>query len=226
MFESIKAKTPQQLWDKHRSEFLRIYASEQGLKIKHSDLEKWFIDSAGKQYYRFPKQMAMPLERMGKLKEFYTHFSAGISGEEMDKLLASMDKILSEGIGKPETASRIGALIHILKERRQFVFHTELLYNILATQAIREDERPDVFSNEIQIEKVAQFKEEVKQSNSYFFFQQTQLTTPIDLLRFSQDEWMELWQESLIQQESFQKMLDLILTSDESKSKTKSSAVS
>lgn len=226
MFEALKPKSPQELWNKYRAEFLKIYASEQGLKIAHKDLEKWFIDSNGKQYYKFPKSMSLPIERKGHLTDLYTHLSSGISGEEMDKLLSAMDNILSQGVGKPEVASKLGAIIHILKERRKLIFHTEILYNILAVQAIREDEAPDTYSTEIQLQKVAQFKEEVSKSNSYFFFQQTRLHTPIDLLSLTPEEWASLWEESQVQQGAMEKMLDLVLTSGESKKKGQTSTSS
>ena len=209
--------TPFSYWKKHKAELLKIYALEQDAKIETSALEKWFIDSNGKQYFKFPKQMALPIERMGKLNEFYTHLSAGISGSEMAKIISAMDNILSEGIGKPETASKMGALVHILKQRQQLVFHTEILYNILAVQAIREDEKPEVYSNEMQMEKVSQFKEEVANQNSYFFFHQTQLQTPIDLLKLSQAEWTTLWAESEAEQQALREILDLLVTSNELK---------
>lgn len=220
---SLRNKSTEQLWKLHREDFLKIYASEQGLKIGHVDLEKWFIDSLGKQYYKFPKLMALPIERMGKLNELYSHLSAGISGSEMAKLTSAMDLILSQGIGKPEIASKLGAIVHILKERQKLIFHTEILYNILAVQAIREDERPDVYNNQIQMEKVTQFKEEVAQSNAHFFFHQIQLQTPIDLLRLSQSEWTALWHDSVVSQEALGEMLDLILTFKESKNQKQTS---
>lgn len=200
-----------EIWEAHKAEFLKLLAAEQSEKITHAALEKWFIDSEGNQYYRFPKTMALPLERLGHLKGYYTWLASGVSGAEMEQIIHSMETVLSEGIGRVETAAKLGTLVHLLKERQQMVVHTEIIYNILAVQAIREDERPDVFNNQIQLEKVAQFKKEVAMNNAYFFFHQTQLKTPIDLLTLSREEFITLWAESEIHQTTLKQILDLIL---------------
>lgn len=199
------------LFDNHKEEFLKFYASSQSEKLTHSSLEKWFVDRNGKQYYRFPKSMAMPLELIGRLKGFVTWMSSGLSGQEMKEFRETGNKLLSEGIGKPETAAKMGALFHALEERENMAVHTELYYNILAIQAIREDESPDDYNNQIHIEKVNQFKEEVDNSNSYFFFQQKELTLPYDLSKISISEWTALWHESLALQQAWKPVMDFLL---------------
>lgn len=200
----------QTLFTENKEEFNKFFASTQKDKITHSNLEKWFIDSNGVQYYQFPKKMALPVERLGQLKGYYTFLASGLSGEEHLKIIEAEEKILSEGIGKPETAAKLGALVHLKRERLKMVLHPELYYNIIAVQMIREDEDPVVFNNQIHLEKVAQFKTEVQKQNVYFFFQQIQLQEPINLLRISQAEFTVLWHESEAQIASLQEILTIV----------------
>lgn len=210
----VKKKSVQEqlqfLFDNNKEEFNKFFASTQSQKITHSNLEKWFIDSNGVQYYQFPKKMALPVERLGQLKGYYTFLASGLSGEEHIKIIEQEEKILSEGIGKPETAAKLGALIHIKRERLKLVLHTELYYNIIAVQAIRDDEDPVVFNQQIHLQKVAQFKTEVQKQNAYFFFQQIQLQEPINLLRISQAEFTTLWHESEVAIQSLTEVLSIV----------------
>lgn len=210
----VKKKTVneqlQTLFTEHKEEFNKFFASTQSQKITHKELEKWFIDSNGAQYYQFPKKMSLPIERLGNLKGYYTFLSSGLSGSEHERIIEAEEKILSEGIGKPETAAKLGALIHLKRERLKLVVHPELLYNIIAVQMIREDEDPAIFNNQIHLEKVAQFKTEVQKQNAYFFFHQIQLQEPINLLRTSQAEFQTLWHESEAAIASLQQILNII----------------
>lgn len=216
----VKKKTVneqlQSLYDSHKDEFNKFFASTQAKKLTHSSLEKHFIDSNGLQYYKFPNLMNMPLPRRGELAGYIMFLSSGFSGEETDKIHDAQDKILSEGIGKPETAGKLGALFHLQRQRRKMCLHTELMYNIAAVQMIREDEAPDVFNNQVHLEKVKQFKKEVELRNAYFFFQELQLNIPFDLTKFSQAEFLTLWDESLLSQASLTEILKLLTRVSES----------
>jgi len=202
-------ETLQSIWQKNPDEFKRFFASKQSNPVTHAHLEKWFLSVEGTQFYKFPKHMSLPLPRLGVLKGFYTWLSAGISNIEFEKVIDSMDKILSEGIGQPGTAAKLGVLIEHLKERMKLVFHSELLINIVAVQAIREDETPEQYNNQIHIEKVNQMKELIDKEGAYFFFHQTQLTNPIDFTRLTQPELTTLWHESQAIQAALNPILDL-----------------
>lgn len=199
------------IWQENREAFLKLYFDEQRKNVQLSKLEHAFVDINGKEYRKFPQSMSLPLERLGRLQGYATFMASGIGGEEMDLILASMDEILSNGIKKPETAAQMGALIHSIRERRQMVFHTELMYNYVAVQLVREDEQPEVYNDEIHNEKVAMFKEMVKAGGAYFFFHEQQLPIPTAFLNLTQIELEVLWQESEAIQKNLKPILDLIL---------------
>lgn len=197
------------LWDKNPDEFKRFFASKQSTPLTHKSLERWFLSLDGKQFYRFPKLMSLPLPRLAVLKGFYSWLSAAISESEFEKVLITMDEILSEGIKKPETAAKLGAMISHLKDRKKMVLHSEILINIVAGQSVREDEQPDVYNNQIHIEKVSQIKELIDSGQGYFFFQEIQLKTPIDFTKLTSEELTVLYHESKAIEAAFPQIMDL-----------------
>ncbi|MFA9220772.1 MAG: hypothetical protein ACEQSL_06255 [Sediminibacterium sp.] len=209
MFElSIRKKTPLELWKLHREEFLKIYNAEQTKPLTHSALVKAFLDNNGKQIYRFSKDIALPIERFGKMKEYLTWMAAGLSGDELTMLTNSMEKILEDGIGKNQkNVSALGAIIQEMKKRKQLVIHTELLYNFIAVQLVREDEAPEHFDNDIHLDKIKSFKEMAEKEGAYFFFQKEELKRLSHLHSLSAEEWEIYWEESLIKQELLPKAL-------------------
>jgi hypothetical protein len=161
------------LWLDHKEHFMKCLAIEQNNKSAQGkgELERRFIDSNGRSYFAYGKNSSLPIERLGKLMEYMQWMSAGLTSVELDKLLDAMDKAIMAGLKTGKNAARIGAILEEIRLRKKMVIHHELLYNYLAVQWIRDDENPLVFNNQIQLEKVEQFKIEVSKSNAYFFFQ-------------------------------------------------------
>lgn len=216
MFGLTKKRTPQQLWNLHKEEFLKIYAHEQSTPLTHKQLEKCFVDRKGKQYYRFPEGMGLPVERLGETKKFIQLQIRALTDQELGEMLDVIDKALMEGIaGKNNKAAAIiGSMTHQIRQRKEIIIHVELLYNLLACQWVREDEQPDVFNNEIQMEKVVQFKEETASGNSYFFFQQQELKKLNELWNFSEDEWNRHLTESRIKLKASHEVLKEFLQTE------------
>lgn len=213
----------EKLWQSDKTEMLKFYASKQSDKLTHKELEHLFIDMNGAQYYKFPKMLDLPLMRKGELTGYYTFMASGISGQEQDHIITTMKQALFEGLAKPEIVAKVSALVHVMVERRRMCFHSELMLNIAAIQAVREDEDPVVFNKEIHMEKIVQFKKEISNSNAYFFFVKLQLPVPIDLSRTSQAEFTTLWHESEVAQAALPEILNLIAQAKESLSTKKSS---
>lgn len=183
--------------------------------IPHSKLELCFTDSKGRKHYKFPESMSLPIERFGKLQEFMMWMSAGLTPAELDKLVDEGEKALMTCMTDKKGFSKIGFVFTMLRERRTMVIHTELLYNFLAVQVIREDEQAEYFNNAIHLDKITQFKEETKDGKTYDFFLRIGLKKLRDLFSMSEAEWTKYWEESLQQQEILPKIMSLI-SKDES----------
>jgi len=179
--------------------------------IPHAKLELCFTDSKGKKHYKFPEAMSLPVERFGKLQEFMMWMSAGLTSVELDALLDVADKALMDGLLRNKNASKIGFVLTQIRERKNMVIHTELLYNFLAVQVIREDEKAEHFNNALHLEKIEQFKEENKDGKTYDFFLRIGLKKLNDLFNMSEAEWTRFWGESLEAQRVMKEMLKIIL---------------
>lgn len=179
-------------------------------KKSSPDLEFAF-KAEGKKYYRIPAQMALPIERFGKLQENLMWQSAGMTAQELTGLIEIGEKNWQEYIkGNEKAMSRVGLVFEEMRMRSQMVMHTELLYHFLGILYIREDENPEVYDEEIQLEKVQAFKELVKKKGAWSTFQIPELQRVNQQLNWSQAEWEELWKASLREQERLKRVIEFL----------------
>ncbi len=211
----IIAKDIASVWKKHRLELLAIHQSETIRKIGAKDLEHRYTDLNGMNYSGFTSDMSLPVDRLGRLCGFMEVLMKGMTVQEDEAIDKAIIDALESGLKNPKekAAAKIGALIMEREKRRKMVIHTELLYNILAVQWVREDEDPATFNNEIHMAKVIQFQKEVDHRGSYPFFQVPELRQLNSFLKMSMDEWNLFWEESLIQQKVLQEALKTIYSS-------------
>ena len=154
-----------------------------------------FNDLDGNQYYGFDKEVSMPVVRLGKLQEYYAWLSAGITGEELSKLMDEADKALTDGLVNKKGVAKIGFIISEIKDRKNMIVHPELYYNIIAAQLIRHDEKINDFNNEIQMQKVEAFKKMDLDSDTFFLITR-ELLGHSNLLNMSIKELRNLFRES------------------------------
>lgn len=211
----FRKKTPAELWALHREDFLKILSSERK-PLTHSSLSYAFVDGNAKKYYRFPKDIALSGERFAQMQDYMSWMSSGMGATEFDMFMDAIDKVLLDGLGKHANVVALGAIIAEMKKRRKMVLHHELLYNFIAVQLVREDENPEVFDNDIQLQKVAAFKELTKTGSTYFFFHSEELKKLSHLFNMSEKEWQTYWEESLIKQKALPEVLKVLSRRTES----------
>lgn len=171
-----------------------------------------FADQNGKRYYRVTGEM-QPLERIGKAQDFLTMMASGLTDEELGMLIAVIDNELAKGMaGQKVEFKKMGAALSEISTRKNMILHSELLYNFLAVHYIREDEPANEWIESIHYEKVRQFKKENKGNSTYFFFQVPELKLINGLLRASESEWNEFWQDSLTEQERLKRKVSYLLS--------------
>lgn len=178
--------------------------------LTHSSLSYAFVDKDGKKYYRFPKDVALAGKRFAQMQDYMSWMSAGMGADEFDMFMDAIDKVLLDGLGKHANVVALGAIIAEMKKRRKMVIHSELLYNFMAVQLVREDESPEEFDNDIQLQKVAAFKELTKTGSTYFFFHSQELKKLSTLFNMSESEWKTYWEESLIKQKALPQALKVL----------------
>lgn len=197
------------IWKHYKKKFLALHHEDLCRESKYS-LEWAHTDSKGRTYRRFTKA-DLPLERVGKMQDFMDMMSSGLSESELDDLMTVADNELALAFaGKKANMSKVGWVFTEIRDRRNTVLHADLLYNFLAVQYIRDDEPVNEFVDWIHREKVAQFKEDNKDSSTYFFFQVPELKLVNDFLKFTESEWNEHWQNFQKEQEIQKKKIALL----------------
>lgn len=214
----------QLVFNANKEAFLKLVESEQKHQFVKDNLV-YGITIAGKKYYRVADGAATPLERLGKLQDFFMYINTGMSAAEWTDALDLQSKLLNEGVANPNVASRLGALNIKLREMTEKVFHTELLYNIVAILTIREDEDPLTFNEQVHNEKIEAFKEEAATVGTYFFFHSTELKELSNYLKFSEAEWTALWHDSERAQMNFKMILEYLKGSGQKSTKDEKTLV-
>jgi hypothetical protein len=152
----------------------------------------------GHTYYRFPKEVNMPLERFAMSMTLLERLSSGLSGSEMDKILNEMEKALAAGLSNPKTAALMGAYIHVIRERQNTVIHRDLLLNIAATWIIRDDENPAVVNPDVHQQKLTLF-EELSKGAAHDFFYNVGIEPLMPLFNISPEEFQILWEYNTVE---------------------------
>jgi hypothetical protein len=176
--------------------FIKYLLKKNGAGFTKDNMVLNFHDLDGNAYYSFPKDVSLPIVRLGKLQEYYTWLSAGVTGEELERMVDIADKALTNGLKDQKGMAKIGFILSELKDRKNMVLHPELYYNIIACQLIRHDEKVNEFNNEIQMQKVEAFKLLDKENDSFFLATQ-QLFPQLDLLSITKAQLHVMFQESV-----------------------------
>lgn len=210
----IQSLSASEFYEARRGDVLKsFYEDHLKIKFEKKSLEWAYTDKEGNVYCRFPKKLGLPIDRFAMMKKYLMWMVQGISPDELDSLLDIQEQALASGIKDAKNAAKIGVVIEEIRMRRNMTIHTELLYNFLAVQWVRQDEDPLTFNNEIQKQKVESFQKETASGNSYFFFQQTELKMLSSLFSMSEQEWAKYWNESLLKQEYLKAFTKMNLTS-------------
>jgi len=199
------------LWKYFKADFLKLHFEEVARSSKYQ-LEWAHTDSNGRTYSRFVKN-DIPLERIGKMEDYMDLMGTGLSRDEIRELIAAADNELALAFnGKKANVSLIGWVHKQILDRSEIILHTDLLYNFLAVQYIRDDEPINEWVESIHVEKVEQFKKDNKDSSTFFFFQVPELKLVNEFLKFSESEWNEYWKDSLRTQAELKQKIDHLVS--------------
>ena len=165
----------------------------------------------GHTYYRFPKELNLPLERFSMSMSLMERISSGLSGSEMDKILSGMEKALSAGLSNPKNAAVVAAYIHVIRERQDTVIHRDLLLNLAATWVVRGDEDPGVIDPTIHQQKLELFEAMCKEA-SHDFFTRLDIAPLMPLLTMSPQDFQILWEYNVEAQRKLTQALQHLTT--------------
>lgn len=234
---ALKKATPKQLLDalvnanpdlmaqymaeNMREKVIEMWKHRQHKPVGFDQLELRYLDDSGRKYYGFPPGIGMPVNRFTKMRDFEMWMTVGVTPGEIKKIVDAMDVAWVNSLKTKKNHHLLGALITDLRMRSDMVIHTELVFQFLAVQWIREDENPEVFDMTIQDEKVATFKKESNNGNNYFFFVQPELSRWNELYNFTPIEWAHYWNESHQRQNRTKNLMEMILKTESKTSESK-----
>ena len=157
------------------------------------------FEHEGHTYYRFPKELNLPLERFSMSMGLLERLSCGISGTEMELILEGMEKALGAGLSNAKNAALVAAYIHIIRERQDTVIHRDILLNIAATWIVREDENPSAVNIDIHEQKLQVF-EKLSKGGAKDFFYNLGIAPLMPLFTMSPEDFQTLWEYNIIAQ--------------------------
>lgn len=187
---------PEKYYKHYKEEVKKLVALDQNVPFDIGSMEFTLYDLLGKKYYSFPESTAIPMERLAKIEEFKVWMSCGLHAGSIELICEQMEKILSDGIKNGKGTAQIGLLISELRTRKEMSIPIELFYNYLAVQLVREDEKPEVFNNQIHLEKIVALQDMTKETGS-FFFGLKELKMLRNWSDMSEDEWDSYWANSI-----------------------------
>lgn len=193
-------------FQKNEKGFLAYLHKKNGTKLTKDNLAFSFFDLDGKGYYKFAKDLSIPMSRLGKLQEYMAWLSAGITGTELEKILDFIDVAITDGLRTGKNASKIGWATNEIRERKKMIVHEELFYNIIAVQIIRDDESITEFNNDIQMEKVEAFKK-LNTENDVFFLNIQEYLKALNWSNITKAELLNILRDSTIRMQATQKMI-------------------
>lgn len=178
-----------------------------------------FTDSNGKRYFKYSNEFDMPIKRQGKLQIFLSEWKIGLDEKDYDLCLQSMDEAL-RGVGKTLTdelriagqpdLTAIGFLITEMRNRKNLVVNNDIFMKMVACLYIREDQSPDIWDAELEMEKVKQFEKEAA-GRLWDFFYSAGLTKYFSFLNDIKGSYAELAEQARIKAEALQKLLSASL---------------
>lgn len=173
--------------------FLKYYHSEQSNVKGFESMQKAFVDSEGAVYYRYHKDLDMPIKRFKEVQKMLMLIKAGLSEDTLTLIISNMKEAINGG-KKPDIV-RIGFLVTEMDLRKGVFVDPDMLFSCAALMYIREDEDPKEIDPIKHKSKIEQLKKD-SQGGLYDFFYSAGLTAYIPFLGTTEKEFEEYLEES------------------------------
>lgn len=192
-----------------KRQILKCYYSEQSKSIGFSKMERAFVDSKGRVYFRSVRDLDMPIKRFKESQKLLQLMSSGLSEANIGLVLEAMKTAINSN-RKPDLVE-VGALIKELERRMGVFVDPDMLFSCAALMYVREDENPTEIDPAIHKEKIEQLKLD-SQGGLYDFFYSTGLMPYIPFLGSTENEFEEYLRESEVKMKALQMHLERYTT--------------
>jgi hypothetical protein len=181
------------LYTLFRRQILELYHKEQPKRNGFDGMQKAFVDSSGRVYYQYVRDLDMPIKRFRECQKMLQLIKAGLSEGSLKMILALMRKSINSGV-----KSDIVKVAHMIEEMelRMGVFvDPEMLFKTSALMYVREDENPYEVDPLIHKQKIEQFKIDSEGGLKDFFYS-TGIAAFIPFVGTTEEEFSEYLRES------------------------------
>lgn len=166
-----------------------------------------YIDKQKRKYYQYTDEFDMPLVRKGWIDKLIMELRYGSDYDYViEKLKESLNAHEKKGVMAPDIQTA-GYLVQELIDRKKMLLIPDVLFEVLCVTLIREDENPELEDHEIEQEKIATFKKEIKQGGLFPFFQSGGILKLFGLPNCSITEFNRRISDSIAHMERFQMIL-------------------
>ena len=198
------------LFKHFKAEYASILYEVKKTPKDFDNMEHCFTDSHGVQYFTWADKQQIPGLRFAQCESLVVQIMAAISHEEWGKFLTDM----LEAINRQEDGKfipnigRIAALIDEMNKRNELILHPALMYELMATLYVREDENPLFIDDTILEQKSKQFIKD-SQTGLYDFFFNRYIQAYLQYINMPEDEWTRHWNLAQLKLKSMEKFLNL-----------------
>lgn len=194
MFNTVKNyKNSEQF----KTDALNFAFSQQSKPVNFDLLHQIFIDSNGKRYFKYNQDSDTPIVRKGKIDESMAMALSKFSEGEMDVFITKGDELCSTALnsltqeGRIDNVAKLKAFFEEMKSRQTIPLHPDMMFEVVAYMYIREDEKHDEVDEDIQAQKIIQFKKDSKGGLRDFFYMAA-LKEYIPYLNISDEDFQKL----------------------------------
>ena len=135
-----------------------------------NEMQYSYTDSNGLRYFSYLNPFKTPIMRFVNLSKAFQELTKAIDTDEEDLMWKSIEKALQgnkETNDKPDIGM-IGFIVTERKARKKYLVHEDIMLKIVSCLYIREDQDPSKWDEELESEKIQQFKKDI--DNMYLFF--------------------------------------------------------
>ena len=179
----------------HKAQYASILYEDVKRPKDFPNMEHCFVDSNGVNYYTWPDKGQIPMGRNADAESLAVQIMLCISKHGWGEFVTKMEKDLYRQVdGLP--SPYYGGLAVLLKEmdqRAKLAMHPQLMWELVATLYIREDESPYHISDILLSQKVEQFKKDAG-AGIHDFFAKGYIQKYLPYLNMPEKEWTQHWQ--------------------------------
>lgn len=211
--------------------FWRQFAKYQQKRDKGNkpELIYAFTDTDGNRYYTWTEDDMIPVCRYQKLQNLIMHLELNLAPKQLDELVDAIQTQLHKlmtaknDTDRAKIGAKLSAFTNEMEMRKEYCMPAEIMTEIAAVYAVRQDENANEIVERIQSEKVDQFNADINKGVD-FFFRLPKLVRLMNWSEMSSDALQVYLKKSTADQLSHQRVMNHLSLEQLSKANTEATS--